>query len=506
MTRSDDDPLPPLAVALTALRVRASCRQSRLADELGISGTRLSLFENGHRDLKRERLEELLAPLGWGPEDIDFTLFWYDALSPEALDGIEPPGSPFGLDEAERRAFRHVATAAGRAGFSAALAAAARNRRRALSRQARVRARAAWKRLSRSLGEERRWLVERAEEYRDFALCDLLCEESERAAARDASQAIELAELALHIAERVPGSDTWRARLQGYAWAFLANALRVDNDLDAADLAFAVARALWESGAEADSGVLDPSRILDLEASLRRAQRRWPEALGLLGRAVEVCPHPEGLGRILLKKAFTHEQMGDYEDAAAALEQAAPLIEGHRDRRLTWVHRLNLGVNLCHLGRHSEALSLVTETRELALALRNDLDLLRVLWLDARVAAGLGRREEATAKIRQVRADFAHRDMPYDTALATLDLVILLLEENENAEAQTLALEMVAVFKRLAVYREALAAVHLFRRAAEQEAATAELGRRLLRFLERARYDPELRFEMALQGRRTTSR
>ena len=501
MTRSDDDPLPPLAVTLTALRVRASRRQGRLADQLGLTSSRLSHFENGLRILKRERLEELVAPLGWGAEDIDFTLFWYEALNPEALDALEPPGSPFALDEAARRAFRRAATAAGRAGFRAALAAAARNRRRALSREARARARAAWKRLSRSLAEERRWLVERAEEYRDFTLCELLCEESERAAARDASQAIELAELALHIAERVPGSDAWRARLQGYAWAFLANALRVDNDLDAADLAFAVARALWESGAAADAGVLDPSRILDLEASLRRDQRRWPEALGLLERATELCRNPAGLGRILLKKAFTHEQMGEYEEAVVALQQAGPHVDGRREPRQLFALPFNLAVNLCHLGRHSEAAPLVDQVRELAVAMRNDLDLLRVLWLDARTAAGLGRREEAITKLRQVRQDFSGHNRPYDAALATLDLAILLLEQNENAEVQALAAEMVAVFKRLAIYREALAAVLLFQRAAEQEAATAELGRHLLRFLERARYDPELRFDMAAPKR-----
>jgi len=44
------------------------------------------------------------------------------------------------------------------------------------------------------------------------------------------------------------------------------------------------------------------------------------------------------------------------------------------------------------------------------------------------------------------------------------------------------------------VHREALAALRLFCEAAQQEAATVELVRRVERFLRRAQLDPELRF------------
>jgi len=345
--------------------------------------------------------------------------------------------------------------------------------------------------------EQQRFLVENAEEYRSFALCELVCEESVKAAADGVDRALDLAKLALFIAERALGNEIWRDRLQGYAWAFIGNARRVGSNLKGAEHAFATAHQLWEAGAAADPGVLDASRLLDLEASLCRALRRWSEALQLLDRALALSHSPEATGRILLNKAFTHEQMGDCEEAIAALERAASLVDGRRNPRQPCVLRFNLGVNLCHLGRHAEAAVLVAEAREIATALRNDLDLVRVLWLEARVEAGLGRRAEAIAALRQVRADFAVRELPYDAALTSLDLAILLLEEGHNAEARELAEEMVAIFENLEVYREALAAVGIFQRAVEQEAATAELGRRLLRYLERARHDPDLRFDLS---------
>jgi hypothetical protein len=59
-----------------------------------------------------------------------------------------------------------------------------------------------------------------------------------------------------------------------------------------------------------------------------------------------------------------------------------------------------------------------------------------------------------------------------------------------------LAQGLAAVFKSEGVHREALAALRLFREAAERETATPELTRNVLRYLFRARYDQGLRFEL----------
>jgi tetratricopeptide (TPR) repeat protein len=172
----------------------------------------------------------------------------------------------------------------------------------------------------------------------------LACEASVSAAANKASEALELAELALFIAERVSGSDLWRARVQGYAWAFVGNARRVGNDLLGAERAFLTTRSLWEAGAAADPGVLDLSRVLDLEASLRRDQRQWGEALALLDQALDVSPNAERSGRILLKKASTHEQRGDCEKANRLEERGVRgLADRGRGRRRRALRRRGCG-------------------------------------------------------------------------------------------------------------------------------------------------------------------
>ncbi|MEA2600955.1 MAG: hypothetical protein QOF89_1947 [Acidobacteriota bacterium] len=85
--------------------------------------------------------------------------------------------------------------------------------------------------------------------------------------------------------------------------------------------------------------------------------------------------------------------------------------------------------------------------------------------------------------------------MPYDCALVSLDLAVLYLEEGRSGEVRNLAGDMAWIFKEQGIHREALAALRLFCLAVEQEAATADLARRVARYLRKAQHDPTLRFE-----------
>ena len=95
----------------------------------------------------------------------------------------------------------------------------------------------------------------------------------------------------------------------------------------------------------------------------------------------------------------------------------------------------------------------------------------------------------------QARWEFADRGMGFDVTLALLEEAVLLLEAGRAAEVKVLAGELTKVFESKAVHREALGALRLFKEAAEHEAATAELARRVLGYLFRARHDEGLRFE-----------
>jgi tetratricopeptide (TPR) repeat protein len=261
----------------------------------------------------------------------------------------------------------------------------------------------------------------------------------------------------------------------------------VAGDLDAAEAAFAEAWRLWKEGAGGNSyGVLGEWRLLDLESSLRRDRERFDEAMDLVDRALAAAPPPSA-GKILVNKAAILEAGGREEEAVAALRAAEPHVDGGKDPRLRFGMLFNLAVDLCHLGQTDEAADLIPEIRQLNARLGNQLDALRLLWLEGTVAAGRDRADDARAALEKVREQFRRLGHPHEVALVSLELAQLYLAAGgRTAEVREIAREVCPHFCRLRLPRSTAAAVELFAAAAEQEAVTAEMVCRLLGALRRA--------------------
>ena len=480
---------PPLSLALDILRTRQGWTQKELAAATGIPANLLSDYERGRKTLTAERLDSLLTAMGLQPSSALRAAMRF--LQDEAVREPDPPGP-------ESRQIEAVAAESGRliAEVTRSLMTLWTTQGQAL--EARREARDLWEGLKRKDAARRRLLVEKVARYRNWALSELLCEESIKAAGDSADRALELANLALRVAELAPGEEAWRQRVQGYAWAHVGNARRVKGDLPSADEAFGRSRRLWSAGAGADSGVLNEARVLGLEASLRRAQRRFEESLCLTDRALALDRNYEAQ-YLLLNKAGILNELEDYEGAVVALREAMPLVERDSEPRILFALRFNLGVNLCFSGKHQEAEEIMPQLQRLAVAAGNSIDLTRLRWLEGRIMAGLGRKREAVAALSRVREELATKGMSYDMALASLELATLYLEERRTIEVQVLARQISPVFRAQGVHREALAALKLFREAAERQVLTLSLARRLTTYLHRARNNPDLAFEGAAE-------
>ena len=83
------------------------------------------------------------------------------------------------------------------------------------NRRDRIEAEELWARLKRHNATDRRVLVEDSQDYQSWALCEKVAAESRAAAASDPREALGLAELAVHIAERIPGETAWRRKVEG---------------------------------------------------------------------------------------------------------------------------------------------------------------------------------------------------------------------------------------------------------------------------------------------------
>lgn len=181
----------------------------------------------------------------------------------------------------------------------------------------------------------------------------------------------------------------------------------------------------------------------------------------------------------------------------AVLDEAAPLVDAAHEPRDQFGVRFNRVVVLCHLGRHDEGRAQLGELERLAQRLANQFDLIKVRWLSGRLAGATGRRDEARAAFKVVASEFGKRGSGYNAALVSLEMAILDLEDGRSGDVRRLAEQMVWIFSSRGVHREALAALTLFRQAVEAETVTADLARRVLAYLERARQDPTLPFEDA---------
>jgi tetratricopeptide (TPR) repeat protein len=483
---------PPLSLALAILRTRASWTQKRLAEAAGTYGRVISEYEAGttRRRLQRDTFDRLVSLMGYEAEEVALTFLYLAGLGlglpDERLTPIDPtPGE-------ERRISRiaaHVGLIEGNR---------MRERLRQLARwrraeAARHEAGELWEALRCQSPARQREMVEQRREFQSWAVVERLCEESTRAAGNAPARALALARLALRAAELVPGDPRWQSCLLGYAHAFVGNGLRVsEQDLAAAEAAFATAWRLWRAGRPSAQGPLGEWRLLELEASLRRDLRHFDAALDLLRRALEMAP-PTARGRILLMRGFLLEQAGQIGPALGALDEAAPLLDAAGEPRERMGVRFNRLTLLCHLGRFAEAEAALPHLR--SLIADGTPDALRYLWLSGRVAAGLRRRPRARRAFSRVARQFAGQRQAYDCALVSLDLAALLLEDGQPAKVAVLAEEMAWIFASRRVHREALAALRLFMEAARAGRATAELARRVLAYLELARQDPRLRFD-----------
>jgi tetratricopeptide (TPR) repeat protein/DNA-binding XRE family transcriptional regulator len=465
-----------LGEALRVLRSLKDWDQETLAAVSGVKLTSIKAIEQGWRGASPKTLGPILASLGFSLQTLAEVRSFIRGLRTQAASATAPD-----LRRELLALLPPPPAAVCRADGPSSLEASRRE------------APALWAEFQ-SCAEEGQLDVARvAAEFHTAGFVELLCEQSRKAACDSAARALHLAGCAAAAAAAVPGDDLWRSRLEGYAGVHGASALRVAGDLNRSDRAFSRADELWRAGAASDPGLLNAARVLHLEASLRRAQRRVHEALALLDQALEIDRWGE-TPTLLLGKAKALEELGQHEDALALLPRAESLLDREREPRNLLVVQSLLVFNLCHLGRYAKAEIALVDQRALAAKLGNRLDLQRLDWANGKVAAGQGRTAEAIDAFSRVRAAFMAQGNSYDAALVTLELAEIHAALGHTVEVKALARESAPVFQAQGVHREARQALELFRRAAEEERITVELVHGVVTYLYRSRHDARVRY------------
>jgi tetratricopeptide (TPR) repeat protein len=348
------------------------------------------------------------------------------------------------------------------------------------------------------MGKQRDPLPESSSRVNTDGFLELMVERSLAVSLQDPRRGEEWGRLALRVADSLDAGSYGAERLEDLrarTLAYVGNARRIQSDLKDADRTFRQALVHLRRGTGA---LLELAIFLDLLASLRRSQRRFQESFRLLRKAVSVFldlgdRHRAGRSLVNLSAGLLHA--GRAEECVPVLYRALDLVDEEQEPRVLLSAKHNLIAVLTETGRFLEAQGAYRETRSLYLRFPDAKIQNRRIWLKGRIARGMGQIGEAESLFLTARDGFMAEDIPYETALVSLDLALLYAEQGRTAELKGLAAELVPIFASRQIHREALMALTFLQRTIEAEGTSIEVVERVAEYLHQARYRPDLPFQ-----------
>lgn len=340
-------------------------------------------------------------------------------------------------------------------------------------------------------------LLSNSDRGQQWAVCEDLLEASFECRLESPQQMVELAELAFRVAVRLDPERYGRAQvidLQARTAAELANALRVADKHEEALETMVGALQMLKHGS---GDPLLKARVYDLASSLLLQRQRVGLSIDLLKRSYRIYRRfgdQHLAGRSLLKRAVSE----GYKTPAASLAllvEAVELIDPYRDRHLAWTAVHNLLWGLMEIGRYEAARELLEESRPLYEEFSDRRNVLLRLWLEGRLAAGLGHLEQAEMYYIEAYMGFNRAGRPYNAALVQLDLALLLGSQGRLDEVRSLVGEILATFRALKSEREAIAALLMLKDNLDRHGVLPYLIKKLQILFRRLPNEPGLRLD-----------
>lgn len=298
--------------------------------------------------------------------------------------------------------------------------------------------------------------------YASLALCELLLQKSHALRETDPVQARRSAELAKLVAEQLDlglyGASVVQD-LRALAWIYFVNASRIEADLRSAESSLELARRLEQEVGGDPSLSAD---LLTLKASLLSYGGRFEEAIPALNRVASLyrrMGERHLLGRTLIQKGAVLGNAGKPEAAARLIRRGIDLIDAAREPRLMVCATHNLIWFLNESGRKGQALDCLDGARRLYERAGDRRDLGRLRWLEGKLASRL---EDAEKALIDARDRLLREGLPYEAALAALDLAMLYAGERRAGDMRRHTEQMLPLFRSGDMYREAVMALLSF--------------------------------------------
>jgi tetratricopeptide (TPR) repeat protein len=324
---------------------------------------------------------------------------------------------------------------------------------------------------------------------RGVPLFEALLERSWSLRHENPAEMVKVAEWARVLAEGLePGEMRAQpiADVQCRAWIELGNAHRVADHLSDAERALGRATELFLVGTQDE---LLAARLFDIQASLLGDLRRFDLASTALDLVFAIYRRrgDEHLsGRALIKRGIYIGYQGQAEESVRTIERGLGLIDEDRDPRLMRIGLHNQARFLMDCGRLREARIALWKAKARGPAAGEQINELKIRWLEGQINAGLGELERAETALLDVRRGFEQAGLGYKAALAGLELGLVRLRRGHTDAAVQEVLAATDVFLSLGIAREAAASALLLRKTLDRKILDAALLEHVIGQLHRA--------------------
>jgi tetratricopeptide (TPR) repeat protein len=278
-------------------------------------------------------------------------------------------------------------------------------------------------------------------------------------------RAVELAQLEVTVAERLDearcGSGV-AADSRALAWADLGNSYRILSDFGTAEVA--LDKAVAQQKLSGDP--FTESEILNILASLRRAQGRYSDSFSIFDRAIHIarkCEDRHREGRALIAKgtAIGDEALGwsvGFREPIRLIRKGIARIDSVAEPDLMLTARHNILYFLAEAGQSLEAAEILRCDRHLYESIGTENHRTRLHWLEGSIAEGLGQLREAEMSLRTARELLSHQHLVLELASVSLRLGLVLDRQGQRQEARRIVEETVPVFEAIGTYSDIAAA------------------------------------------------
>ncbi|MFY9819980.1 MAG: tetratricopeptide repeat protein [Thermoanaerobaculia bacterium] len=250
--------------------------------------------------------------------------------------------------------------------------------------------------------------------------------------------------------------------LRAAAWADLGNIKRLASDFEGSRRAFNEA---WRISEEGTGEPVEAAYILSLESAYMRDMGEFETAEAALEEALELYErvgdrHQQGRTLLKMGNAIGY---ANPERALSHIRRGLALVDAGKEPRLDLCAQHDFALFLNDSGRPEEALAVLDRVRPLYKQFPDEWTQLRLHWLEGRIARNLGELEEAEDIYKQLWEELQARDLRHELVLLSIDLAELLVFKGEPKRAADLVEQCYPVMKSWGLHSYALAAWLVFR-------------------------------------------